>query len=214
MAADAAAREGVRLADPGAQLLERLDALLPPNWSHANPVDIIGDAPVERYAETLSALLADESAGAVLFVHAPTAIVRSEDIARACLPLVRGHTSRVMSAWLGDNAVVQARKLFEEAGVADYATPEEAVHAFAMLQTYRRNQELLMETPSASRNPMPDSGVVRATLEAALADGHEWLGEAEAKALLQAYGIQAVPTLAVAATPQAAIEAARGLGYP
>lgn len=214
MAADAAAREGVALADLGTGLKARLDAVLPAHWSHANPIDIIGDAAVERYAETLSALLADEAAGAVLFMHAPTAIVRSEDIARACLPLVRSHASRVMSAWLGDDAVAQARKLFEEAGVADYATPEEAVHAFAMLQTYRRNQDILMETPSASHDAAPNSGAVRATLDAALADGREWLGEQEAKALLQAYGIATVPTLAVAPTAEAAIEAARGLGYP
>ena len=214
MAADAAAREGVTLADPSTNLLARLDAVLPANWSHVNPIDIIGDAPVERYAQTLSALLADESAGAVLFMHAPTAIVRSEDIARACLPLVRSHASRVMSTWLGDNAVAQARKLFEDAGVADYATPEEAVHAFAMLQTYRRNQETLMETPSASRNAAPDGASVRATLAAAMAEGREWLGEQEAKTLLQAYGIETVPTLAVAATAEAAVEAARGLGYP
>ncbi|MET3494445.1 bifunctional acetate--CoA ligase family protein/GNAT family N-acetyltransferase [Variovorax boronicumulans] len=214
MAADAAAREGVVLAEPGTDLRTRLNALLPAHWSHANPIDIIGDAPVERYAETLDALLADESTGAVLFMHAPTAIVRSEDIARACLPLVRDHTSRVMSTWLGDDAVAQARRLFEEAGVADYATPEQAVHAFAMLQTYRRNQEILMETPSASGKAMPDSAMVRATLEAASAAGREWLGEQEAKALLQAYGIEAVPTLAVAATAPAVIEAARELGYP
>ena len=214
MAADAAAHEGVALAEPGADLLARLDAILPRHWSHANPVDIIGDAPVERYAQTLSALLADDSAGAVLFVHAPTAIVRSEDIARACLPLARSHASRVMSAWLGDNAVAQARKLFGDAGIADYATPEEAVHAFAMLQTYRRNQEILTETPSASPRASPDGAAVHAPLDAAMAEGREWLGEQEAKALLKAYGIEVVPTLAVAATAEAAVAAARGLGYP
>ncbi|MBB1602470.1 bifunctional acetate--CoA ligase family protein/GNAT family N-acetyltransferase [Variovorax sp. UMC13] len=214
MAADAAAREDVTLADLGATLKACLDAVLPAHWSHANPIDIIGDAPVERYAETLAALLADEAAGAVLFMHAPTAVVRSEDIARACLPLVRSHASRVMSAWLGDDAVAQARRLFEEAGVADYATPEEAVHAFAMLQTYRRNQDILMETPSASPDAAPDSGAVRATLDGALADGRDWLGEQEAKTLLGAYGIETVPTLAVAPTADAAIEAACGLGYP
>lgn len=214
MAADAAAREGVTLADPSAQLQARLDAVLPAHGSHANPIDIIGDAPAERYAETLSALLADASAGTVLFMHAPTAIVRSEDIARACLPLVRGQASRVMSAWLGDDAVAQARRLFQDAGVADYATPEEAVHAFAMLQTYRRNQDTLMETPEAGAPTAPDRAKAQATLVAALAEGREWLDEREAKSLLRAYGIETVPTLAVAATADAAIEAARSLGFP
>lgn len=214
MAADAAARSGVALAEPGTALLARLDAVLPPTWSHANPIDIIGDAPVQRYVDTLSALLADPGTGAVLFIHAPTAIVRSEDIARACLPLVRGHTSRLMSAWLGDAAVAQARKLFEDAGVADYATPEEAVHAFAMLQTYRRNQEILTETPEASRNPTPDAAGARGLLENAMAEGREWLGEQEAKALLKAYGIDTVPTVAVAASADAVVAAASEFGYP
>ena len=214
LAADAAASQGVVLSEPSSALMARLDAVLPSHWSHANPIDIIGDAPIERYMQTLSALLADDSAGAVLFMHAPTAIVRSEDIARACIPLVRANTGRVLSAWLGEDAVVQARQRFEEAGVADYATPEEAVRAFAMLQTYRRNQAALMEMPSAGPPVTPDVASVRITLDAAIDRGCEWLGEQDARALLTAYGIATVPTATAAATPQAVIEAAHGLGYP
>lgn len=214
MAADAAARSGITLAEPNEALLERLNAVLPANWSHANPIDIIGDAPIERYTDTLSALLADESAGAVLFVHAPTAIVRSDDIARACLPLLRTTGPRVMSAWLGDAAVAQARQLFEQAGIPDYPTPEEAVRAFAMLQTYRRNQDTLIEAPSASENPVPDVASAYRRLDAVLAEGREWLGEQEAKAVLKAYGVPVVPTLAVPASAEAIFSAAREVGYP
>jgi acetyltransferase len=214
MAADAAARAGIPLAEPSASLLQKLDAALPANWSHGNPIDIIGDAPVERYTATLSALLEDESAGAVLFLHAPTAIVRSDDIARACLPLLRKGTPRVMSAWLGDAAVAQARKSFEQAGVPDYPTPEEAVRAFGMLRTYRRNQEMLMEAPGASENPVPDLAAARACMSAALAEGREWLAEHEAKAVLAAYGIPVVPTRAVPLTAERIFAAAREVGYP
>src|SRR5690606_3412548 len=31
------------------ETIERLDQVLPANWSRINPVDIIGDAPAERY---------------------------------------------------------------------------------------------------------------------------------------------------------------------
>lgn len=214
MAADAAAQAGITLAQPRNALLERLDDALPSNWSRANPIDIIGDAPIERYTATLSALLADESAGAVLFVHAPTAIVRSDDIARACLPLVRENGQRVMSAWLGDAAVAQARQLFEQAGVPDYRTPEEAVRAFAMLQTYRRNQEMLTEAPSASENAAPDLAAARRQLDGVLAEGREWLDEQEAKEVLKAYGVPVAPTIAVAASAQAIFAAAQEVGYP
>ena len=63
--------------------LAGLDAVLLATWSRANPVDIIGDAPAERYRQTLEPLLADEQCDAILFIHAPTAIVPSFDIARA-----------------------------------------------------------------------------------------------------------------------------------
>ena len=88
MAADAAALAGVALTRARRRRCATgLDALLPPTGRARNPIDIIGDAPVARYTETLQALLADRGSGAVLFMHAPTAIVRSDDIARACVPL-------------------------------------------------------------------------------------------------------------------------------
>ncbi|MBA3589198.1 bifunctional acetate--CoA ligase family protein/GNAT family N-acetyltransferase, partial [Methylibium sp.] len=214
MAADAAALAGITLPELSEGLRHKLDALLPPTWSHANPIDIIGDAPVQRYTDTLQALLADRDTGAVLFMHAPTAIVRSDDIARACAPLARQAAGRMMACWLGDAAVADARRVFEEAGVADYATPEEAVRAFAMLATYRDNQTLLLEAPTADENGPPDIATARATIAAVLADGRDMLDELEAKTVLKAYGIPVVPTLAVGPSAAAAAEAARQVGYP
>ncbi|MDL2339483.1 MAG: acetate--CoA ligase family protein, partial [Pseudomonadota bacterium] len=181
---------------------------------HGNPVDIIGDAPVQRYTQTLQALLDDRGGGAVLFMHAPTAIVRSDDIARACAPIARQAAGRVMACWLGDWAVAEARRIFVEAGVPDYATPEEAVGAFAMLATYRRNQALLLEAPTASESGPPDIAAARVPIEAALAAGGDMLDELEAKAVLKAYGIPTVATVSVGPSAEAAIEAARTLGYP
>jgi len=215
MAADAAARAGVALWEPTPEWLSSLDAVLPATWSRANPIDIIGDAPVERYTTTLAALLAQPEAGAVLFMHAPTAIVASADIARACAPLAAGAGERVLGCWLGDAAVQQAREVFQQAGIADYATPEEAVRAFAMLVTYRRNQELLLEAPPAAPpRPAFDAGAARAPMLAALAQGREWLSAPQALALLQAYGIPVAPSMTVAPAEQAVLAAAREIGYP
>jgi acetyltransferase len=101
MAADAAALAGVSLAALTPAARERLDASLPPTWSRANPVDIIGDAPVARYVDTLQALLAERASGTLLFMHAPTAIVPSIDIATALVPVVQAAPGRVLSCWLG-----------------------------------------------------------------------------------------------------------------
>ena len=143
MAADAAAHMGMNLAELSEPTRHRLNALLPANWSHGNPVDIIGDAPVQRYVQALQTLLDDPAAGAVLFIHAPTAIVPSADIARALLPLAQATPPRLLSCWLGDSAVAEARQIFQKAGIASFETPEQAVRAFAMGVTYRRNQAQL-----------------------------------------------------------------------
>jgi len=214
MAADAAAIAGVTLYELSEPLQQALNAFLPTTWSSSNPIDIIGDAPVRRYTDTLAALLAEPESGAVLFMHAPTAIVSSVDIATACAPLVRDAPGRVLSCWLGGDALNAARRIFQEAGAADYDTPETAVRAFALLATYRNNQNLLLQIPTASELQPANLASARAVIAAALAEGREMLSEMEAKAVLSAYGIPVVPTLAVPASAEAAATAAAEIGFP
>lgn len=218
MAADAAEHVGIELATLGPDTLAALDAVLPANWSHGNPVDIIGDAPVARYVDTLRVLNQDPQAGAVLFIHAPTAIVPSLQIAQALVPLVDRTQPRLLSCWLGEAAVAQARDTFQQAGIASYGTPEEAVGAFAMLVRYRRNQAQLLEAPATHAGTAapaaPDRAAVHEVLEAALAQGRQLLTEPQAKSVLAAYGIPVVATRVVPADAQQAVDAAQAIGFP
>ncbi len=214
MAADAAASQDVPLAELDADMKARLDAVLPPNWSHANPVDIIGDAPAARYVAALQALASDP-ASAVLFIHAPTAIVPSLEIAQALQPLATATPQRLLGCWLGDAAVAEARALFRGVGVPDFNTPEDAVRAFSLLNTYRRHQEELLQTPPAHSAARPvDLPRIRAIVEGVLISGRELLTEPEAKDLLAAAGLPVVPTSMVPAEAGAAVEAANAMGYP
>lgn len=192
MVADAAAALGVALARPGPALVQRLDALQPASRPHGpggNPIELPGDAPAQRYADTLDALFDAPEAGAVLFVHAPTAFVPGHDIAQACAPRIAALPGRVMSCWLGGATVAPARRQFEAAGIADYETPEEAVRAFALMQTYRRNQAALRQTPTASAAGEPDLAQARDLMATALTAASVQLDRPQARALLTAYGI-------------------------
>ena len=214
MAADAAAHAGVELTTLSPELLAQLDAVLPSNWSRSNPVDIIGDAPAQRYVDALRLLLQDRDS-AILFVQAPTAIVPSPEIAQALLPLASERPPRVLGSWLGHSAVTDARALFRRHGVPDYDTPEEAVRAFAFLRQYQRHQAELMETPPAAPvGHTADLAGIRTLVRAVLADEREWLTEPEAKQLLHLAGVPVTPTRVVPPQPQAAVEAAEALGYP
>ncbi len=214
MATDALIAAGGTLATLSEPTLQLLDKHLPPTWSRGNPVDIIGDAPVARYREALQILLDSEDVDAVLFIHAPTAIVPSADIANVLTPLVRNSSRNVLACWLGADAVRDARRLFGEAGIPTFDTPEKAVQGFMQIVQYRRNQILLMQVPPAlAEQRVPQRDMARALIRAALAEGRTMLTEPESKQLLDAYHIPVVQTR-VAANPQEAAECAQAIGFP
>ena len=211
MATDALVQRGGKLAMLSDATIKRLDQLLPSSWPRGNPVDIIGDAPSGRYTDTLQALTSDSGIDAVLFMHAPTAIVPAADIAQACAPLAKDRS--VLSCWLGGEALEPARRVFEAAGIPTYATPEQAVAAFMQLVNYRRNQELLMQTPPSGSNALNDAEAARVVIRTALAEKRELLSELEAKRVLAAYGIPIVQTL-LASSSEEAGHLASEIGFP
>ena len=214
IAADALEAGAGRLATIGDESMKRLDAALPASWSHGNPIDIIGDAPTERYAAAFEAIDDDKGIDAVLFAHAPSAIVPSTAIAEALVPVIKARQRPVFSCWLGGDAVAEARHLFASNGIAVYATPEDAVAAFQQLVNYDRNQAMLMETPpSMPEHFAPNQTAARLTIESAMAAGREELSEPEAKAILACYGIPVVETR-IARDDAEAAKLAREVGYP
>lgn len=213
MATDALIAGGGILARLGEPTLALLTGHLPAAWSHDNPVDIVGDAPVERYRYALQALLDDSGNDAVLLIHAPTAIVPSADIARALLPLLRGAGRPVLCCWMGGASVALARGLCADARMPVFDTPEEAVRGFLELVDYQRNQQVLMQVPPASPPMPPDRSAARACIASLLAKGALEAAEPDIKAILSAYGIP-VALAEAASSADAAAAAARRIGYP
>ncbi len=217
MAADAAAEMGVALAELSAQTLARLDATLPAQWSRANPVDIIGDAPAARFGEAAAAVLEDPGVDALLAMYSPVAVTPPEAAARALVEAVRGHRKPVIGAWLGRIDPDATRAYLESQGVPNFYTPEIAVEAFAFLCAYARNQKQLLEVPAAlapgHRVPVPDAALANEIRDRALGAGRTVLAEHEAKALLAAFGLPVARTVVVTSA-EAALAAAREIGFP
>ena len=215
LAVDAAEQAGIELSALSPATLSSLDSLLPPTWSHGNPVDILGDAPAQRYLQALEVLAKDPAAGAMLVLHAPTALVSGAQVAQALLPLATQQPPRLMGCWLGGDGAREARQVFQNANVACYSTPEQAVRAFAFGVTYRRNQAQLLEAPPATRQePVFDSAAVRELVQQALEQGREVLSELESREVLAAYGIAVVPTRRTSCAPEDAAQACAGMRFP
>jgi len=205
---------GGRLAELSDETVARLDELLPGNWSRANPVDIIGDAPPERYRRALEVLVDDRGVDAVLLIHAPTALAASPDIARDLAPVAQAARIPVFGCWLGGASARAAYEHFAAAGLPGFLSPENAVAAFLALQEFRANQVALMETPDEMpTSARMDADAVGDILQRARAEERTWLSEVEAKEVLAAYGIPVVETRQVQ-TPEEAAELATSIGFP
>jgi acetyltransferase len=214
MALDALVARGGAGAELSSETIAALDRVLPPTWSRANPVDIIGDADAERYAKALAVLGRDPNADAVLVLHAPTAAIASDKAAKAVIETARALDIPVLTSWVGGRAVTAGRRLFADAAMATYDTPEGAVRAFMDVVAYRENQDLLMQTPAAlATERPPQTDVARRQIRDVLAAGRTILTEPEAKAVLAAYTIPTIEAH-VARSPDEAAKAATDIGFP
>lgn len=211
LAADALAGTGGRFAELSKQTVSSLNKVLPPTWSHGNPVDIIGDAGQERYAVALAALLEDPGVDAVLVMNCPTALVTPAQIAETVVEVQQKSNSNgiprkpLLACWLGEATARLGAEKLASAGIPVYRTPAQAIRGFSYLARHAKAQSLLMRTPpSLPEDFEPDRQAARSALDAALGSGRRLLNEPEAKAVLKAYGIPTVETLTAATSQEAA----------
>ncbi len=189
-----------KLAPIDQDLIAKLNEVLPANWSHANPIDIIGDAGPERYKAALDAVLADPHANAILVMNCPTALASSTEAAQAVLDAIREAPNPkalppILTNWLGEEAAAGGRQKFREAHIPTYESPMDAVKGFFYLWQHTKAQEALMRTPpkESGRTPIADEAA-RTIMRTAAQAGRSMLTEPEAKAVLSAFGIPTVPT--------------------
>jgi acetyltransferase len=211
--ADELDADGLRVGALSPALASRLRAVMPSGWAGQNPLDILVDAPAERYAGVLRLLLDSKEFDAVLAIHTPSTLADGAAIARAIIETVREHPGNLLAAFGGGDDA-RARQLLVEAGVPLFETPMEAARAFRTMVSHRRGFEALLQTPpSVSTEFRVDREAARRVIRDALAEGRDFLKVVETAEVLAAYGIPA-GKLKVAETPEEAGRVARTLGFP
>ncbi len=214
MATDRAVDLGLAIAELQRDTLAALDRVLPPQWSHANPVDILGDAPPERYRAAVAACIADSGVDGVLVMLAPQATTQPVDAARAVIEASVSAGKPVLACWMGELQVAAARAAFSQGKIPEFPTPEASVEAFAYLAAYQRNQQLLLQTPGPlAEQSAPEIAGAEMIIDGALSERRNVLTGLEAKALLRAFGVPIVAAV-LARSANEALVAAESLGFP
>jgi acetyltransferase len=216
LAVDALFAHGAKLAALSAESTTKLNAALPPQWSHGNPVDVLGDAGPDRYAAALDILARDPDSDGLLVVLTPQAMTDPVQIAQRLKAYARLGDRPVLASWMGVDRVAEGVSILSAAGVPVFSYPDTAALVFSYMWSYTYNLRGLYEAPalpSDAPEMTPDRARVRGILGAALGEKRVLLTEAESKSLLAAYGIPTVPTT-IATSEEEAVRQADALGYP
>jgi acetyltransferase len=214
MATDALVEHGGRLAELSEATMAALDKVLPPYWSHANPVDVLGDAPSERFVAAMKSCLADPAVNGVLLIYTPQGNARPDTMAQEVAAAVKNAHKPVITVLMGGQTVEGGREIFHAAGIPCYDTPEEAVRTYLGMYRYAGNLELLYETPAEQPiDVAPPKHNLQALLRRVVNSGRNVLTEEESKRLITTYGIPVIEQRMVYTAPEA-LDAAARIGYP
>jgi acetyltransferase len=217
MATDSLIAQGGKIAKISQKTIDSLNAVLPPFWSHGNPIDVLGDAKADRYKAALDAALNDDNVDGILVVFTQQAVSESVEIAKALVELVRNkpyQNKTILTSFMGFGAVQEANNILNANNIPTYSTPEQALRTYMYMYNYQRNIDLLYETPEELPvDAAPPKRPIMAIIRNAAFEDREILTEDEAKKILKYYNFPVVKT-AVANNVDEAVAYAQEMGFP
>ncbi|OGG56342.1 MAG: acetyl CoA synthetase subunit alpha [Candidatus Handelsmanbacteria bacterium RIFCSPLOWO2_12_FULL_64_10] len=216
LATDALITSGGELARPSEGTVEALNGLLPPHWSHNNPIDILGDADPERYAKALEIAAQDPNSDGLLVVLTPQDMTDPTQTAERLKPYAKSTGKPILASWMGGANVAAGEMILNRANIPSFPYPDTAARVFTYMWRYSYNLRSLYETPALAGDAderAPDRARAEEMIQAVRRSGRAILTEVESKQLLAAYGIPTVETR-VALDEADAVRCAEGIGYP
>jgi len=214
MATDRLISQGGRLVELTEDTINKLNEYLPPFWSHGNPVDVLGDATPERFSGATEIVLQDENVNAVLVILTPQAMTKPTETAQAISKLAESSAKPIMAAWLGGVSMRKGISVFNNAGIAVYETPEQAIGAFTTLSDYSKNLNMLYETPREIPVSFSyDRSELRNKYLNEIFPKGKVLTEDDSKMLINDYGIETTHPV-IATNEDEAVKIAKEKGYP
>ena len=208
MAADTLAEYGLEPAPMPEETMAQLNEILPSYWSRGNPIDILGNATVERFNKVLEICLASKGFDGVLIIMVPQALTDPKEVAKALTKLVRRKRFPIFASWMGGKQMAGAVDILNKADIPTYETPERAVRAFLYMVEYTRNQELLSQVPpKLSTDLYFDRDFVFRTIHECFEQQVDMLSEVQSKKILAAYGIPVNETVLATSADEAVVMA-------
>jgi acetyltransferase len=216
IATDMLIGSGAQLSSLTPETMAAFNAILPPTWSHNNPVDIIGDAKPELYAKSLDIAAKDPNTDGIMVILTPQAMTDPTATAECLKPYAHIQDKPVIASWMGADIVAKGEDILNAANIPTFKYPDRAARAFYYMWRYTDDLRQLYETPAMPQDDAHgeiDREKATAIINDVRKSGRTLLTEFESKKLLAAYGIPTVETHIATSESDAVKQAAR-LGFP
>ena len=210
IATDELERSGMKIARLDPETVRQLDAVLPEAASSANPVDVLGDAMADRYKAALELVSEDPNVDGIIVILTPQAMTEIKETALAVVETAKRTDKPVLACFMGEYRTEAGVKILNEHGVPNYDVPNRAAATFRAMRDYRN---ICCRTGVEIERFEVDNGAVRKLLDSARAEDRLEIGDAEARAILTAYGFP-VARSEIAETADEAVRLADEFGYP
>ncbi|HIE13698.1 TPA: CoA-binding protein, partial [Candidatus Bathyarchaeota archaeon] len=212
VAADACYKYGLNMTWLSPKTVEKLRSGLPEEASWTNPIDVLGDAPAERYRFALETVLPDEFVDSIIVILTPQAMTQPLETAKYIVALNAKFPKKpLIAVFMGGEKIENAVNFLKDAGIPVYPSPEDAASTLAGMAKYYDilNQKIEGEFPILN----VDRETVRRIIERAKRERRASLLSIEARQVAKSYGIP-VPESELAQNVRQAVKAAQKIGYP
>ncbi|MBS0630145.1 MAG: bifunctional acetate--CoA ligase family protein/GNAT family N-acetyltransferase [Verrucomicrobia bacterium] len=216
LATDAAAQYGAEMGNLAPETIEALNQFLPAAWSHANPVDLLGDAGPDRYSKAIEIVAKDPNTDGILVILSPQDMTDVTGTAECLKPYAQIPNKPILASWMGGEVIQKGITILSNSNIPNFIYPDSASKTFATMWRQSYALQYLYETP-AIRQDLTDVkkriDITEGIIQNALKEGRTLLTEEESKRVLAAYSIPIVKTL-IATSAKEAVKAAEEIGFP
>ncbi|TAF11002.1 MAG: GNAT family N-acetyltransferase [Nostocales cyanobacterium] len=217
LATDTLIESGGELATISSEIITSLNDILPPQWSHNNPIDILGDADPQRYTKALEIAAKDPNSDGLLVILTPQSMTDPTQTAEQLKPYAQMSNKPILASWMGGADVATGEQILNHQGIPTYRYPDTAARIFSYMWRYSYNLQGIYETPVLPTLECDTNGAKGALVSSIINDarkaGRTILTEFESKEILAAYGIPVVAG-SIAKSAEEAVHCAETIGYP
>lgn len=209
MAADAVEHSGMKVAELASNTAAALRGKLPEEARFGNPVDVLGDAPPERYIEALRVAQQDDNVDAIIIILTPQVMSKPKETTRAIAKAIDGKKP-VLASFMGGSRMLPGRSELIAAGLPNYESPERVVATLKVMYEYYTwlNKPPRMVTRFRVNRRRVERIITRSRRFNLLQ-----LNEVKSKKILASYGFN-VPAGSLVTNAEEAVEQARRTGFP